>query len=616
MYRGFRVANQLFFLAHTTMQSLLDRTVKFLVEESYKMRRMSQHLAHMDSTEKLRLLQQLLCIRSPAFPLPIDISQDVDTILAYQRAHRNIVSTNSIPTFATAIASHSKQSSIKIKLWRGDITTLKDVTAITNAANSQMLGCFQPTHRCIDNVIHSWAGPQLRQECYDTMSARGSDLPTGHAVATSAYNLPCQHVIHTVGPQLERGVEPTSAERQQLHQCYNSVLEEVDKLPKDSKVPDKSIAFCGISTGLFAFPARLATEIAINAVAAWINGHPDTEITEIVFVTFKESDDEIYATYLSRARPKWTIHANPTPTYPLSFSCGSLRQARHHLLDAETIIVTAGAGMSAAIGLDYTSTRLFKEHFPKFLQYGFTCLYDVFGVDWPSESERWSYLFNHLEMVRKWPKSELYTELIAWMKRFGTNAHVRTSNADGFFIVNGWEENMISTPQGQYAVLQCMAKCTPHSYWPAAPYQEVARTYMDPKTQRLTDDAAIPRCRNCGGDMSICVRAANWFNEKPYSEGEARWRKFRHETLIRGGSTTILEIGVGMNTPGVIRWPNEDLVRESNGKVKLVRLGLGLHSNVPWDLEDKELATYVDGDIKDTLPMLLRSTTDVNLDFV
>jgi O-acetyl-ADP-ribose deacetylase (regulator of RNase III)/NAD-dependent SIR2 family protein deacetylase len=608
-YRKFGVSNLLLSLSHIVMESLLDRTVKYLVEESHKTRGMSQHLAHMDSTEKLRLLQQLLCIRSPEIPLPPDITQGVDGILAHQLAHRNLVSTHSIPTFATAISSQSSQSPLKIKLWRGDITTLRDVTAITNAANAQMLGCFQPTHRCIDNVIHAWAGPRLRQECYDAMSARGSEIPTGHAVATSAYNLPCEYIIHTVGPQLERGMQPTSVERQQLRLCYTSVLDEVDRLPKSSKNTDKSVAFCAISTGLFAFPARLAAEIAIEAVAAWIDGHPDTSITEIVFVAFKEADEEIYAAHLSRARLRWTIHANH-PTPPLSFSCGSLAQARRHLLDADTIVVTAGAGMSAAIGLDYTSTKLFKQHFPTFLQYGFTCLYDVFGFAWPSERERWSYYFTHLELVRKWPKSSLYADLVAWLQRFGANAHVRTSNADGLFAANGWSEDRISTPQGQYAVLQCMAKCTPDSYWPAAPYQKVARKYMDTKTQRLTDDAAIPTCRNCGGDMSICVRAADWFNEKPYGEGEARWRKLWRETRGRGGTTTILEIGVGMNTPGVIRWPNEDRVREADGKVRLVRLGLGLHANVPWDLEDRGLATYIDGDVRDTLPMLLRSTGD------
>ncbi|PVH98306.1 hypothetical protein DM02DRAFT_643647 [Periconia macrospinosa] len=460
------------------------------------MRGMSQHLEHMDSTEKLQLLQQLLCVRSPEFPLPIDISQDINKILAYTRDHRILVSADSIPT-------------------RNSITIRK------------------PTHRRIENVIHSWAGPQLRQECYDVMRARGSDLPTGHAVTTSAYNLP-------FSLQLDRGAKSASIERQQLQQCYSSVLNEIDRLPADSKSGGKSVALCGISTGLFAFLAILAAELTIDAIAAWIN-------------------------------------------------------ARNYLLNAETVIVTASAGMSAAIGLDYTSPNLFQEHFPTFFQYGFTCLYDVFG----------SYYFTHLELIRKWPKSALYAELLTWLKRFGENAHVRTLNADGLFVANRWGGDIISTPQGQYA-----------SYWPSAPYMDVARGYMDPETQRLTDEGAIPRCLSCGGDMSICVRAAGWFNEKPYSEGEAWWRRFCQEALGREGRMVILEIRLGMNTPGVIRWPNEDLVRESDGKVRLVRLVLGLHANVPLDLEYEGLATYVDGDMKDTLRLLLKNTNDININAI
>lgn len=81
----------------------------------------------------------------------------------------------------------------------GDITDLK-VDAIVNAANSGMTGCYQPLHSCIDNIIHTKAGIQLRLTCHSLMEKQGYAEPTGQAKITPAYNLPAKYVIHTVGP--------------------------------------------------------------------------------------------------------------------------------------------------------------------------------------------------------------------------------------------------------------------------------------------------------------------------------------------------------------------------------------------------------------------------------
>ena len=86
-----------------------------------------------------------------------------------------------------------------IYLWQGDITTLK-CDAIVNAANSRMLGCFVPCHGCIDNVIHTYAGVQLRAACAELMRVQGHEEETGRAKITPAFNLPCRYVLLTVGP--------------------------------------------------------------------------------------------------------------------------------------------------------------------------------------------------------------------------------------------------------------------------------------------------------------------------------------------------------------------------------------------------------------------------------
>ena len=173
-----------------------------------------------------------------------------------------------------------------IYLWQGDITTLK-CDAIVNAANSQMLGCFNPCHGCIDNVIHTYAGVQLRNACYELMKAQGYDEPTGQAKITPAYNLPCKNIIHTVGPIV--GGALTKEDCELLKSCYLSCL----KLAEESGC--KSIAFCCISTGVFGFPQKDAAEIAVNTVKEYQKGQD----IEVIFNVFKDSDKQIYRELLS-----------------------------------------------------------------------------------------------------------------------------------------------------------------------------------------------------------------------------------------------------------------------------------------------------------------------------
>ena len=173
--------------------------------------------------------------------------------------------------------------------WKGDITRLK-VDAIVNAANSQMLGCFVPLHRCIDNAIHSAAGVQLRLACAEMM--QGGDEPTGSARITPGFNLPAKYVLHTVGPIVPTG-RPLRTQEVQLASCYRSCLD----LAAERGL--ESVAFCCISTGEFRFPNDLACEIAVATVRSWIARHPDSTVKTVVFNTFKDIDHERYTKALT-----------------------------------------------------------------------------------------------------------------------------------------------------------------------------------------------------------------------------------------------------------------------------------------------------------------------------
>lgn len=220
-----------------------------------------------DPSERWTLLRSLMNVRAPT-PVPEDVLEVQDDYLRGISEERGVTDADSLE-YRDGIA-----------LWRGDITTLR-CGAIVNAANSGMLGCFVPCHRCIDNAIHTYAGVQLRLECASIM--RGRREPVGRAVVTGAYNLPCDHVIHTVGPMVGDRVTPEDAEA--LRSCYRSCLEAAEGCGAGT------VAFCCISTGEFRFPNRPAAEIAVSEVRRYLSDHPGLRV---VFDVFKEEDHEIY----------------------------------------------------------------------------------------------------------------------------------------------------------------------------------------------------------------------------------------------------------------------------------------------------------------------------------
>lgn len=223
--------------------------------------------------EQKRLLRSLMNIRSPR-PIGAEFLKVQDEYLSEEVKEKGIIDSNTLPV---------SPINDRLILWRGDITTLK-ADAIVNAANSALRGCFVPCHSCVDNIIHSVSGIQLRLACDELMNEQGYDEPTGKAKITPAFNLPCRYVLHTVGPIVSGQL--TENHCRQLADCYRSCLE----LAAESKL--KSIAFCCISTGEFHFPQKRAAEIAVKTVMDFLN--TDDSIEKVVFNVFKEEDYDIY----------------------------------------------------------------------------------------------------------------------------------------------------------------------------------------------------------------------------------------------------------------------------------------------------------------------------------
>lgn len=198
-----------------------------------------------------------------------------DTLLQQELAQKVLTSVDELPA---------------VSVWQGDITTI-EADAIVNAANDQLRGCFQPLHNCVDNLIHSAAGPQLRADCDKIMRLQGHQELVGQAKITRAYNLPAQYVIHTVGPNVA-GAPLTPILETQLADCYRAVLNVAHEMPHI-----RSIAFCAISTGEFGFPKERAAEIAVSTVIDWLNRR-DHDFEHIIFTTFSIEDTKIYTKVL------------------------------------------------------------------------------------------------------------------------------------------------------------------------------------------------------------------------------------------------------------------------------------------------------------------------------
>lgn len=243
-----------------------------LLEEMPQYRREAGRLPQ-DAESQRYFLRCLMNIREPRALSPRFL-QAQDELLQAEREEKGIVHVADLP----AVPGDER-----IVLWQGDITRL-DADAIVNAANAQLLGCFRPGHNCIDNVIHSAAGLQLREECASIMRAQGHEEPTGQAKITKGYNLPAKHVLHTVGPIIEGPL--TEKDRELLASCYRSCL----KLAEENRL--KSVAFCCISTGVFRFPQERAAEIAVGTVKECLA--EESSVRRVIFNVFKDSDLEIY----------------------------------------------------------------------------------------------------------------------------------------------------------------------------------------------------------------------------------------------------------------------------------------------------------------------------------
>ena len=253
-----------------TQSERREYLIQYLLKEE---RRLYGKKIPADKQGQENRLRALMNVRPPK-PISGDFLKIQDEYLKERNFERGITDIADLKPVA---------SDTGLYLWQGDITTLK-CDAIVNACNSQMLGCFSPMHACIDNFIHTYAGIELRLKMHEIMTKQGHEEATGQAKITPAFNLPCDHVIHTVGPIVQGKL--TKKHEKLLISCYESCL----RIADENEV--KSIAFCCISTGVFMFPNKRAAELAVQTVKQY--KEKTKSKIKVIFNVFKEEDERLY----------------------------------------------------------------------------------------------------------------------------------------------------------------------------------------------------------------------------------------------------------------------------------------------------------------------------------
>lgn len=223
------------------------------------------------------LLRGLMNMHSEKNPLPQEFFSLQDELLQYELSEKQLTDTASL-----APSSLNKN----IYVFTGDITSFK-ADAVVNSAEPNLLGCRQAGHNCPDNAIHSAAGLQLRFECASIM--QGRDAPPGSAVATGAYNLPYEMVIHVVGPKVS--FEVTAEDIAVLKKCYQSAL----KIAVDRGC--KSVVFTPIATGTLGFSMQKVAKVAVDSVLDFLKNYQND--LKVIFFVQQDRDRMIYDTLLT-----------------------------------------------------------------------------------------------------------------------------------------------------------------------------------------------------------------------------------------------------------------------------------------------------------------------------
>jgi NAD-dependent SIR2 family protein deacetylase len=267
-----------------------------------------------------------------------------------------------------------------------------------------------------------------------------------------------------------------------------------------------------------------------------------------------------------------------------------LDKAKKAIDEADYIIIGAGAGLSTAAGIEYTGER-FERYFKDFIEkYGFTDMYSSGFYPFKSQEEKWAYWALHVFANRyDVGKTDVYQKLLKLVE--DKEYFVLTTNVEHQFWINGFEDERIFATQGDYGLLQCEKGCHDKLY----PNRDQVFEWVEKTEDFKIPSDMVPKCPVCGGEMDLNLRKDNYFVE------DAKWHEMNdnYSNFLNkiDGKFVFLEIGVGFNTPGIIRYPFEQMTY-NNDDATLIRLNLDYPQAIP---ENKDKTISFDENVEEIL---------------
>lgn len=268
-----------------------------------------------------------------------------------------------------------------------------------------------------------------------------------------------------------------------------------------------------------------------------------------------------------------------------------LRQA---LTDADAVVIGAGAGLSTSAGFTYSGDR-FEKYFSDFYaRYGFSDMYSGGFYPYKTSEEFWAYWSRYIYINRYMdaPKP-VYQNLLDLVK--DKDYFVLTTNVDHCFQKAGFDKKRLFYTQGDYGLLQCSGPCCQETY----DNETIVRQMYEQQSDMRVPTALLPRCPHCGRPLTMNLRSDDTFVE------DRGWHLAaeRYENFLRtrqGQKLLFLELGVGYNTPGIIKYPFWQMTaRNPQATYACINQGQGV---CPHEIEKQSIC--IDGDIGEVLARL------------
>jgi len=242
-----------------------------------------------------------------------------------------------------------------------------------------------------------------------------------------------------------------------------------------------------------------------------------------------------------------------------------LKLAKNALENADAILIGGGAGLSASAGLRYSGKR-FEDNFTEYIEkYNLTDMYSSGFYPFKTQEEKWGYWSRHIQINRFEPATgDVYLNLKNLVQN--KEHHVITTNVDGQFYKAGFDSSVVFAVQGDYGKIQCAISCHSKLY----DSEQLVRQMIEEQENCKIPSKLVPHCPVCGENMEVNIRKDNNFIEDESWHTSA----LSYQQFLSGISTkklVLLEIGVGYNTPSLIKFPFEQIT-SNHRNTTLIRI--------------------------------------------